>query len=388
NCFRLVDVFLMIGGILCTTKTKSHKILWISYRVYTYLIYTIQIIHAVEKSLSENSVVATSWCVMAVLMVLIAFLNENIIQKSAPMIDSVRQFICRRSDTSSDYRYDLAARKNFVRTSQIVSLGVLLLIIMDEMFIPLILIFHEERIFGIPHLLSFSNLMIRETVHLSYLIMVLPIWLSKMFIPIVLSTLLITGIRSELEIFTKEFEEFCTSARKHAHNHRENIFWSELTAEVNIRLAKHASYLEIQHQLGSLLSKLFLVTYYGDVISIGTMIFALLKEGFSPSSPVLLLSIVSFLTQCYWWCTLAEYFQDNNDAVQQHLTDLMIAIPYREQQKSYYRQLRTSLMILKTCTTGSTSMKMAGEQIINMQIVSRLLNISYSAVTFLIDMDD
>uniref|UniRef100_A0A1W7R4Z2 Odorant receptor n=1 Tax=Aedes albopictus TaxID=7160 RepID=A0A1W7R4Z2_AEDAL len=361
--------------------------MWASYRFYTYFIYMVQVMHAVENTFVENNVVATSWCVMALLMVVIALLNENIIQRSAPMIGCVRKFIYERIDKSSDSRYDSKARKTFIRTSRIVSLGVLALVIMDEMLIPLILVLHEDRIFGIPSILCFSNKFLRGALHLTYLVTVLPIWLFKVFIPIVLTTLLYTGVHCELNIFTKEFEEVCDRARKYILDQPESLFWKELTDEVKMHLAKHASYLEIQRQLGKFLGKLFLVTYYGDVINIGTMIFALIKEGFSPSSPVLLLSISSFFIQCYWWCRLAEYFQENNNSIEQHFTELMLAIPYSRKHRSCYHQLRTSLMILKICTQGSTSVKMTSEQIINIQIFTRLLHISYTAVTFLIDMD-
>lgn len=244
DCFRLVDVFLLVGGILYEPKTNLQSFMWTSYRFYTYFIYMVQVMHAVENTFVENNVVATSWCVMALLMVVIALLNENIIQRSAPMIGSVRKFIYERIDKSSDSRYDLKARTTFIRTSRIVSLGVLALVIMDEMLIPLILVLHEDRIFGIPSILCFSNKFLRGALHLTYLVTVLPIWLFKVFIPIVLTTLLYTGVHCELNIFTKEFEEVCDRARKHILDQPESLFWKELTDEVKMHLAKHASYLE------------------------------------------------------------------------------------------------------------------------------------------------
>nr|XP_029734286.1 uncharacterized protein LOC115269605 [Aedes albopictus] len=142
----------------------------------------------------------------------------------------------------------------------------------------------------------------------------------------------------------------------------------------------------IQRQLEEMLSKLFLVTYCGDVINIGPMIFTLLKEGLSPSSTVLVLSILTFFAQCYWWCRLAEYFQENVE-VEEHLTDLVMNMPYAKQHHSYYCQLRSSLMILKMCIRNINSVKMVTGWTINVEVFTRLLNISYSALNFLINID-
>lgn len=242
DCFRLVDIFLMIGGILYEPKTAWQKIMWNLYRFYTHLVFMVLLMNAIENAIHESNVMAPIWCAIAVTVLVTSLLNESIIRKSAPMIESVRLSINSKYDTTVDPDFDSITRRKFYRTSKLVSLGMLALVVFDEMLSPLILIIREDRIFGLPEMLRFSNSVVKEAVHFTYLISVIPIWVTKVFIPLVLATVLITGAQSKLKVFNKEFEIFCNRARELVH--RDDLNWKELTTEANNLFGRHASYLQ------------------------------------------------------------------------------------------------------------------------------------------------
>lgn len=76
-----------------------------------------------------------------------------------------------------------------------------------------------------------------------------------------------------------------------------------------------------------------------------------------------------------------------NEALEEHITDLMIEIPHNQKHYSSYIQLQKSLMIMKMVSRKSSVIKFAGLFDISVEIYGKLLNISYSVVTFLLNVD-
>lgn len=66
----------------------------------------------------------------------------------------------------------------------------------------------------------------------------------------------------------------------------------------------------VQRKLANLLSYLFIVIYYRDVIVIGSLVFVIVIDGLSAGSIVMIVSILTFFAECYWWCRLAEFYKE------------------------------------------------------------------------------
>lgn len=62
-------------------------------------------------------------------------------------------------------------------------------------------------------------------------------------------------------------------------------------------------------KLQFVISNLYCAIHYCAVILVGVSIYLLLLEDAMAGRLIIVLAIVSFLLECYWWCSIAESFQ-------------------------------------------------------------------------------
>nr|XP_029717259.1 uncharacterized protein LOC109422894 [Aedes albopictus] len=374
----------MIGGMHYETENVWKLFVWKIFRNISSVQMLIPLSYAVEKMIEKADAVAVIWCGIVMTVGLTNLITELILRKSCGAILQVRKFIEVGSKATGDHEYDSSKRKSFYRTTQVTALIVISMITIDEILSPVVAMY-EDRYFGLPRYFSVSSSIVNVFTRLIYLILFLPLWVSKVFSAVVEITALVAGCRAELQIFTRGFEEFLENTKKKVLTQPRYRFWTDCGTLMRFQVEQHISHMETQRTVDELLSKFFIVTYYRDVVVIGSLIFIVLYEGVSARSVLMVLSLSTFLVESWWWSMLAEFSSGINTTMQEHMDDLLVAIPYSKEHHSDYRQLRTTVMIMKMITHRKLNIKYAGVFQVNVEAFSRLVDISYSLLAFLLN---
>ncbi|XP_029736364.2 uncharacterized protein LOC109402753 [Aedes albopictus] len=138
-------------------------------------------------------------------------------------------------------------------------------------------------------------------------------------------------------------------------------------------------------KLQFVISNLYCAIHYCAVILVGVSIYLLLLEDAMAGRLIIVLAIVSFLLECYWWCSIAESFQSVNTALEEHILDLMVMIPYEADHHNDYIQLRTTLMIFKINIRNSARFNCAGIFQLSRESFVQIVQRSYALFTFLLN---
>lgn len=156
-------------------------------------------------------------------------------------------------------------------------------------------------------------------------------------------------------------------------------------------------------KLQFVISNLYCAIHYCAVILVGVSIYLLLLEDAMTGRLIIVLAIVSFLLECYWWCSIAESFQSvvstclmyifglyqfflpQNTALEEHILDLMVMIPYEADHRNDYIQLRTTLMIFKINIRNSARFSCAGIFQLSRESFVQIVQRSYALFTFLLN---
>ncbi|EJY57361.1 AAEL017296-PA [Aedes aegypti] len=382
--FAFVDIISIIGGIYYKSENAWKQRVWKIYRIFASIHFLIPLLYSIENVLKDTDIVSLIWCGIVICVGLSICVNEIILRRSYKTLLEIRKFINDKSNATSEPQFDSSIRNVFSQISQIASLTVIAMIIVDEILSPVVAM-HEDRYFGLPRFLSTSSSIANGMTRFVYLVVFIPIWISKVFNATVEITALIVGCRSELKIFTKGFEEFLDDTREQADTLPREVFWKFFKIKLRFQIELHVSLVNTQRMVNELLSQFFMVTYYRDVIVIGSMIFIILSEGFSARSGVIVLSILTFFAECWWLSMLSEFFDDSTETIEELMDDLMVTIPYSKENHSDYQQLRTTLTVIKMNAHECTSVKYAGVFFISIETFSQLVDISYSVLTFLLN---
>ncbi|EJY57362.1 AAEL017065-PA [Aedes aegypti] len=386
DVFYYVNFISMISGIHYKSQTKWKQLAWKVYHNFAITHFLIPFLSAVEIVIRHRDAIAVIWCGIVFFIGLAGCAHKHILCGSYKTILEVRKFIKSGTSSTSDPEFDCAKRRTFFRVTQTISLVVIFIIIMDELLSPAVVL-HDDRYFNLPTFLCVSNLTANRLLRCVYLVIFIPIWVSKAYVALVETTALVAGCRSELTIFAKAFEEFLNDTIMNVETESHDVFWESFKVNLRYQVKHHISHIENQCRVNKLLSEFFMVTYYRDVIVIGAMIFIIFLDGLSARSAVIVLSFYAFFAECWWWSILSEFSENINSSIEEHLIDLLIAIPYSRPYHSDYQQTRTTLLIMKIITSDCTSVKYAGVFDVNIQVFSQLVNISYSLLTFLLQVD-
>ncbi|XP_021709296.1 uncharacterized protein LOC23687767 isoform X2 [Aedes aegypti] len=102
-------------------------------------------------------------------------------------------------------------------------------------------------------------------------------------------------------------------------------------------------------------------------------------------SAMILMALTAYFAKCYFWCWVISSFQEVNELIALNIMQLITAIPHPAEHHLKYIELRTMLMIMMIRTQSSAQFSCGGLSIISVELFGNLLNVSYSVITFLLN---
>ncbi|KAL1401349.1 hypothetical protein pipiens_006675 [Culex pipiens pipiens] len=137
--------------------------------------------------------------------------------------------------------------------------------------------------------------------------------------------------------------------------------------------------------LKSLVEPLFFFIYYASLIIVGTVFVVILREPFSFITLVVLSSTTISALECYCLCYLLDSFKDINETITDHAFCLCSQLPHSGDHHADYVDVRATLMVVGYFCRHGMSFQCAGIGDISSVVFADLVNISYSVLTFLLN---
>ncbi|XP_062700095.1 uncharacterized protein LOC134284816 [Aedes albopictus] len=375
--YRLVNIFLSLSGVCYTPANIWERIAWGCYQAISVCHYFLTLIHFVEALVEWKHLVPIIWNFVEFFMMCTAICKSNIIQHHMKEILATQKFVNRRQAASGDSEEDSKARKVLFKIIQTLP-GTLIWVIGTVVVLAAITIGPDDPLFGQSqffhrHLSGWKA----RIVHIVLNSALFPIWVGKTYCSTILISCLLMGLKTELTIMSQRFSVLCDNF--------EHTNLEKFQESLMVCLRQQNQILDQLIQLQSLVRYDFLVVYYGGLITIGSLIFIPTTDGLTIGSFILTLGITVFFIESFLWCWLVESFGNINDTIEEKIMDVIVMIPHDATRHSEYIRLRTQLMIMKIGTRFSAKFNCGGVFDITVEAVGKLLNITYSLVTFLLN---
>ncbi|XP_001648189.3 uncharacterized protein LOC5563873 [Aedes aegypti] len=375
--YRLVNIFLAISGIYYTPTKFWHQIAWGLVQAISVCHYFLTLTHFIEALMDWPHLVPIIWNFVEFFMMCTALGKSHVICSHMDSILETQRFVNRRQASSGNAAEDAKAREVLFKIIQTLP-GTLIWVVGNVIILAAITIGPDDPLFGQSQLFHrhLSGWKARIA-HIIFNSTLFPIWVGKTYCSTILISCLLMGLKTELTLATQKFGSVCDNFEKLGMER----FQESLLACIKQQMLILDQLLKLQ----SLVRFDFLVVYYGALVTIGSLIFIPTTDGLTIGSFILTLGITVFFIESYLWCWLVESFRNINDTIEEKIMDVIVMIPHDPSRHSEYIRLRTQLMIMKIGTRFSAKFNCGGVFDITVEAVGKLLNITYSLVTFLLN---
>ncbi|EJY57555.1 AAEL017347-PA [Aedes aegypti] len=391
--FRLLDYVAVFAGTRFVPKNHNQKRMLPFWKVYRWMCYyhsIYLIMNAFAHLDRRNNFSEFSWFVMIALEVVMGHVKDLIVARNSEKIQDAQNFINKRMTIVSDEVFEPGTRKTFFRKVQIMcgATGMVALNMILMMTIPNKQI---DELFALPSWIAFSSV-------LSYIFKftISPPWPCKIICGTVLLTSILEGFKTELLVFANDlgntvdrarptvFQQFPDS-ETYQRKDSEEVVFKNLQQHIPQKIMRHIELLEKIQDFKPLVELFFFVLYFHAMALIGTYIFVILQTDFSIGSAMILMALTAYFAKCYFWCWVISSFQEVNELIALNIMQLITAIPHPAEHHLKYIELRTMLMIMMIRTQSSAQFSCGGLSIISVELFGNLLNVSYSVITFLLN---
>ncbi|KAL1398017.1 hypothetical protein pipiens_002447 [Culex pipiens pipiens] len=164
------------------------------------------------------------------------------------------------------------------------------------------------------------------------------------------------------------------------------MFWSVLIFCTTVHCLTKC-YLLRRHlgKLQPMVEKVFFLTYYFALGAIGCTIYLVHSVPFSYINCGILASLAGFSLEILLLGYQVETLRDTFETTAGLALTLCAQLPYSDDQRQEYVELRTSLSIVGLCSRNVTRFGCAGIPNISVAVFAELLHTTYSVMTFLLN---
>ncbi|KAL9694025.1 hypothetical protein quinque_013310 [Culex quinquefasciatus] len=162
-------------------------------------------------------------------------------------------------------------------------------------------------------------------------------------------------------------------------------FWGQLKPSLKTIIDQQVLILSHLTSLQPMVEKVFFLTYYFALGAIGCTIFLVLSVPFSYTNFGIMASLAGFSLEILQLGHQVETLRDTFDVTAGLAFSLCAQLPYSEDQRQEYVDLRTSLSIVGLCSRNVARFGCAGIPDISVAVFAELLHTTYSVLTFLLN---
>nr|NP_001345702.1 odorant receptor 90 [Aedes aegypti] len=384
NHFHLAEVIMVVGGSFYSGLTTywPRSLYYFSQILATYHV-TIIISCLVESLYPTMDSGSALWFTLLLIFLFSGFIREYFVRKNILHITEVKHFLNHSQITSQDNEYDASVRRNLYRNIRITCVGHLALVIISQFSAP-ILMLQQNKYYRIPHVFQSMGPTFAIVMQFCYIMTVFPLWINKVFGPTILVTAIMLGLEKEYGIVARGLGNFVDHKKSDVRGNNK-MFWRLLDQQLRFQIDQHLLLTKNLMKLQLVISNLYFAIHYCAVLLIGVSIYLFLLEDSLAGRLIIVLAIVSFSFECYWWCNIAESFQIMNTALEEHILDLMVMVPYHVDHHSDYIQLRTTLMIFKINIRNSARFSCGGIFQLSKESFVQIVQRSYTLFAFLVN---
>ncbi|EJY57731.1 AAEL017537-PA [Aedes aegypti] len=376
----MLEMVLMIAGIPIespTTNSWKRTIPRISN-----VISALQLALTIGQFDGNADVLVVAWYLLRILGLGSCFVKFLMLNHFAEKIREVQNFIVNRPCDSGDNQHDASIREKFGKSVKRILVAIMTMVAMDMVVIS-IPSSQRTKLLGIPtYFLKFGSFCYKS-VQFLYGFFIPLIWIPMyLSYPLVLGMLL-TGLRTEMQILKHSFEHL-------GHQTKSGLFdkrhWLQLKHDIggllNQQLLLHRHLRTVRHLVGFG----FFIAYYFAVFFIGAILFITKMHDIAFFVVFLISLFMVVLIECYCWCHLVDSLDDVADGIGQSIYELCAKLPDSREHHSDFVAMRTSLMIIWMNTCNSPQVKCLGIFRICSEKFVNLCNASYTVFTFFIGM--
>ncbi|XP_055522505.1 uncharacterized protein LOC129716697 [Wyeomyia smithii] len=301
------------------------------------------------------------------------------------------KFLNENSNNSNEAEHDSLVRGQFHQTVQKACIGLLFMTFCTQalMWIPSK---QRDSVIDVPEFfVMFGPTFVRVGkmfIHELYV----TLWMCRIYFCTVVCASLLAGLRAELLIIAKNYSGILAqiqcnlSSDGACQEANVKLFWTTLNQQVGWVVHQHVELLRNVAIIKPALEMVFLVMYVRMIVCLGLMSFIAVKAGVSPVTAIILTAVIGYLAECYWACRLVDSFQDINNQIMKDAYEVCTILPFSKAHRSDYIKMRTSLMIIHLCTSSSLKISCGGFFQMTSRIFVRVVNTSYTVITFLTQM--
>ncbi|XP_055600816.1 uncharacterized protein LOC129749767 [Uranotaenia lowii] len=163
------------------------------------------------------------------------------------------------------------------------------------------------------------------------------------------------------------------------------LFWEILKRNIQIVAFQHGQLLKMYYKVKQLVERSFLLCYLYALVIWSLLLFEILKDGLSMltfiSCGAMLGSIMNTISCCWF----VDAFHEMHDNLALTIFGLMTEIPYSAKYRRDYTQVRSTLLMMHQNATRGPILTCGGLFIIELTVITRLVQKTYTFVAFLFD---
>nr|NP_001345549.1 odorant receptor 102 precursor [Aedes aegypti] len=384
NGFFWLDVLLLFAGIPSASSTKWTGALVIQY-LSTFL-FAFQSILYIQQTISAvadrhgNTAILLIEAVISSSIVLICMKMLLMIHLKIPLA-SLRQFIDSNRIYSGDKTYDERVFSKFHNSARKIPQVVFALIGLETILLS-IPSSARKAVFKLPHQLIGAGKHVSFLVNLLYFGR-LPLGMCPRFFTNLGSLgALLMGMRAKLKILAHRYQQ------TFAHlGLDEKQYFAYMKLEMREIMDQQLEFWRNLNILKDMVGKAFCLVHYFSIYAIGTMLYVSKIMGLNATSVMLVASTAWLLLEYYVWCRLVESLKEEAELVALDIFEICCLMPYNREHAVQYTQQRTSLMISWISMNNGLTMDCLGLFQISTIGFVELLNVVYTVVTFLINVN-
>ncbi|XP_039440576.1 uncharacterized protein LOC120421434 [Culex pipiens pallens] len=393
DSFWFLDIYLAVAAVRFVPKNVRQQAGWYLYQtmaLYQMIIGLLDMIYALQNL---TDVLAAIWYTMSFFAILLCLVKHYIVLRHYEAIHELRIFLNQQSFCSGDPAFDGKIRKRSYTVCQLLIMTVLCVIVLQQIsiWIPTS---QRDRTFSIPPWMSsYCGVFFSFILQILYFGTFTVIWVSKLFSCTVVASILIIRVKTEQEILAKNFELMMQTCLEENFfgsyqnsNRARKQFWDHTKNHLKTVLDQQHELLKHLEQLKSLVEPLFFFIYYASLIIVGTVFVVILREPLSFMTMVILSSTTISALECYCLCYLLDSFKDVNETITDHMFCFCSQLPHSGDHHADYVDVRATLMVVGYFCRHGMSFQCAGIGDISSAVFADLVNISYSVLTFLLNM--
>ncbi|XP_062716667.1 uncharacterized protein LOC134292026 [Aedes albopictus] len=384
SCFLWLDVLLLLAGIPSASTSKwphERTIRYISTCLFVLqsMLYVQQTINAIADR-KENMPIFLLEVVKTTSIALISLKLLLMIHLRKPL-DSVRSFINSDRVRSGDDAYDELVYGKFNRSGRRM-IRVIFGLIGLEAVLMTFPCSTTRRVFRLPRQLMGAGKNVASLVNFLYLGL-LPVGMCPRFFTNLTSLgILLMGMRAKLKILAHRYQRMLAQSPL-----EETQYYKFMVLEVREIMDQQLEFSRHLKILKQMVGKAFSLVHYFSIYAIGTMFYVSKIMGLNTTAIMLVASTAWLLLEYYLWCQLVDSLKDEAESFGLNILEICCVMPFKRKYASYYIQLRTSLMISWISMRNGLSMNCLGLFEISTAAFVALLNIVYTVVTFLLNIN-